>query len=146
MDFLNRWLIGFHVPNKSNLDLCQQGIGNLTSDLELGEDEQQPVNTNQPIEIAKYQGHEGLNRLSQKVVKKISKELSRVYELEAALSESLAVKMEGKIVLACKEELAKNHSEESFVKNYSGKILELIRNIKVVGLSLRINWSTYLGS
>lgn len=133
MDFLNRWLIGFHVPNKSNLDLCQQGIGNLTSDLELGEDEQQPVNTNQPIEISKYQGHEGLNRLSQKVVKKISKELSRVYELEAALSESLAVKMEGKIVLACKEELAKNHSEESFVKNYSGKILELIRNIKVVG-------------
>ena len=103
--------------------IASYGISNLTSD---------PDARHEAVHIAVLANSsaEDFAHMSRKFLKKMAKELVRVYGLNQVQAENIAKEMETRIVNALRSDSNLSSDEAVFKTEYTEKILELVRNIK----------------
>ena len=69
--------------------------------------------------------------LSRKFLKKIAKEIVKAYELDLQSAETIAKRLEVTVVKALRSDATLSHNEDQFKINYTSKLAELIKSLKV---------------
>ena len=70
-----------------------------------------------------------MQETSQKVIKKISKDLSKLFGFEKNASESIAMSLESKVLAAIFEDPLLSNDEQLVIANYKSKVVELLKGL-----------------
>jgi hypothetical protein len=120
--------------------VAEHGITNLTMDHETWPQEAPRTNAPATAESChtafrsqdiKQLMEEDTKSIARKFLKKIAKEFSKVYNITPATAESLSKQLQERIEKALLSDHDVSSTEESFKKNYTFKLAELVTLVKV---------------